>query len=368
MICVLQKIPGVHCFYSAKDIPGKNSFTRAGEPGMVEDEPIFIEIGAMIQYHGQPCGMIVANSMALANYAASLVKITYKKVRGKEPLIFGQLLSVIDSLRDQEDLGIEEDDERDRNEGNEEDCTVTATVRISGEFEIGTQYHYPLEPQTAFCIPSDDGGIDVYPATQWFDSIQYGISESLQIPHNKINVVVRRVGGAYGSKIARSALVASACALACHLLNRPVRFVMTIEAMMSICGKRYPCANKYSLQANLSTGKIRRLNNFYVEDYGYSLNEMNDDILFQAFLLSYVSNGWRYSGKRLTTPTNISNWCRAPGTTESIAMVETIIEHIAHTIKMDPVRVRFNNLSDEDPWKSTLQNIVEDVGNDLIRN
>lgn len=69
---------------------------------MVEDEVIFIDIGAMIQYYGQPCGMIVANSMSLANYAATLVKITYKKVRGKEPLVFGQLLSVIDKLRDQE--------------------------------------------------------------------------------------------------------------------------------------------------------------------------------------------------------------------------------------------------------------------------
>lgn len=46
--------------------------------------------------------MILANSMALANYAATQVKITYKKIRGKEPLVTGQLLSVIDSLRDKE--------------------------------------------------------------------------------------------------------------------------------------------------------------------------------------------------------------------------------------------------------------------------
>lgn len=99
----------MHCFYSARDIPGKNTFTRDGLPGIVEEEAIFVEIGAMIQYHGQPCGIIVANSMALANYAATLVKITYKKVRGKEPLKFGQLLSIIDSLRDEQNSGLEED-------------------------------------------------------------------------------------------------------------------------------------------------------------------------------------------------------------------------------------------------------------------
>lgn len=113
------------------------------------------------------------------------------------------------------------------------------TISIDGEYEIGTQYHYPMEPQTAFCMPADDGGINVYAATQWPDGVQMAISQSLAIPHNKLNLSVRRLGGAYGSKIARSALVASACALVCFLTNRPVRFVMQIEAMMSICGKSF---------------------------------------------------------------------------------------------------------------------------------
>ncbi|XP_031619418.1 xanthine dehydrogenase-like isoform X2 [Contarinia nasturtii] len=308
---------------------------------------------------GQPCGMIVANSMALANYAASQVKITYKKIRGKEPLVTGQLLSVIDSLRDKEN-----DDGAAAAAASEEDQTVeieSDSVFISGEFEVGTQYHYPMEPQTTFAAPSDDGGLNVYTASQGLDMVQMGISQSLKIPENKINIVVKRVGGAYGSKIARSSLVACACALACYLTNRPVRFVMTIEAMMSICGKRYPCANKYELALDPKTGKIRRLTNFYIEDYGYSLNEMNDESVLQAFLLSYVSKRWKYSGKPLLTNTNISNWCRAPGSVESIAMIETIIEHIAHKLKLDPVQVRLNNLERGDVWKSTLEQILVDI-------
>lgn len=105
----------------------------------------------------------------------------------------------------------------------------------------------------------------MFTASQWIDLVQIGISQSLKMPQNKINIVVKRVGGAYGSKLARSAHVASACALACYLTNRPIRFVMTIEAMMSICGKRYSCANKYELTVDPRTGKIRRLRNFYIQ-------------------------------------------------------------------------------------------------------
>lgn len=240
--------------------------------------------------------------------------------------------------------------------------SLKALKRITGNMEIGTQYHYPMEPQSVFCFPNDDGGLDIYSATQWMDVIQLALSECLNIPENKINIRVKRLGGAYGSKISRSSLIACACALACHIINLPVRFVMTIEAMMTICGKRYPCANEYNLDVDTESGKIRRLNNFYVEDCGYSLNELNDDSVLNAFLLGYVSTRWKHNGKRLLTNTQISSWCRAPGSTESIAMIETIMEHIAHETKIDPVQVRLANMADRSLWKSIIENIIDDIG------
>lgn len=332
-------------------------------PGFLEDEQIFVDLDTKILYNGQPCGMILANSMALANYAASQVKITYKKIRGKEPLITGNLLSVIHLMKDKDTNEEPEIDEPISELGPE---SLNALKRIMGSMEIGTQYHHPMEPQTVFCLPSDDGGLDIYAATQWMDIVQIAVSECLKVPENKINMFVKRLGGAYGAKISRSSLIACACALASHITNSPVRFVLTIEAMMTICGKRYPCANEYDLDVDTTTGRIRRLNCFYIEDYGYSLNELNDESVLNAFLLSYVSTKWKYGGKRLLTNTQISSWCRAPGTTESIAMIETIMEHIAHETKIDPVQVRLANMADRSLWKSMLENIIDDIGENWI--
>lgn len=115
------------------------------------------------------------------------------------------------------------------------------------------------------------------------------------------------------------------------------------------------------MRAEKRTGKIRLFNNFYVQDNGYTLNETNDPSVLNVFLLGYMSIGWIHLGKPLLTNTNLSNWARAPGSVESIAMGETIIEHIAHKLKMDPVQVRLNNMP-QDVWKSSVESILTDIG------
>lgn len=54
---------------------------------VVETEPIFLAIDAQVQFNGQPCGLIVAKTMALANLAATKVEITYEKMEIHRPII-----------------------------------------------------------------------------------------------------------------------------------------------------------------------------------------------------------------------------------------------------------------------------------------
>lgn len=85
--CNIQKIPGVVAFFSAKDIPGDNSFTspKAGFPEIVEMEAIFVELDTEIAFYGQPCGVIVANTMALAHSAAAHIEIMYEQTQQQQP-------------------------------------------------------------------------------------------------------------------------------------------------------------------------------------------------------------------------------------------------------------------------------------------
>lgn len=245
---------------------------------------------------------------------------------------------------------------------NPDPANIEALATIRGSFQIGSQYHYTMETQTTFCVPSDDGGIDVHSATQWIDFTQAAIAETLKIPQNFINMVVRRLGGGYGAKISRGTQIACASALACHLTRRPVRFVMTIESNMMVCGKRFACKNDYTTIVDSLSGKIREMTNEFVQDSGYTLNEALIPITGEAFQNCYGPNPrWLIKPSVAKTDAPSHTWCRAPNHCEGIAMIENIMEHIARDIRKDPADVRLANIRDDNPTKKIYLEFLKGV-------
>lgn len=207
---------------------------NAGLIGIEENEEIFLSLNSEVLYFGQPCGIIVANTMALANLAAKKVEIQYEKIENPKPIV-SSLSHWIEQNRSK---SIENTTVFKFSPTKSRDShLIGAKKNIKGDASVGGQYHYTLEPQTTFCTPNEDGGVNVYSASQYIDLIQIAIAKNLNLPQSKIFASVKHMGGAYGAKISRPAQVACACALACHLLRSPVRFVLTMESNMTTVGK-----------------------------------------------------------------------------------------------------------------------------------
>lgn len=237
---------------------------------------------------------------------------------------------------------------------------VNQVRRITGRFEMDGQYHYTMETQTCLTVPIEDG-IDVFSATQWIDVTQIAIASCLNIPNNQVNMNVRRLGGAYGAKISRCNPVACASALAAHLLNRPVRFVMSLEANMTALGKRYGCISDYEVEVD-ENGLILKMQNNYVQDYGCSLNEGVVSHSGEFFKNCYSTKGWVINGKEAITDAASNTWCRAPGTTEGVAMIEHIMDHIAYSIGKEPTEVRLTNCPKISKMRSIMSEFLTSVG------
>lgn len=67
-------LPGVRHFYAAQDIPGTNNFAAAS----TYFEQVFLPIGDKVLFHGQPVGMVLADSHKIAVDAAGKVRIMYE--------------------------------------------------------------------------------------------------------------------------------------------------------------------------------------------------------------------------------------------------------------------------------------------------
>lgn len=244
-----------------------------------------------------------------------------------------------------------------------QESNVGALSHLRGTLEMGCQYHYTMETQCTVCIPAEDGGIDVYPSSQWMDLVQVAISEALIMPQKLINIVIRRVGGSYGAKGLYSAHIASACAIACHLSRRRVRFVMSIEDNMSMYGKRYACKSDYTVAVETQSGKIKTLTNSFVEDAGCSINESLVQLAAHGFHNCYGKQpDWLVTPNVLTTDAPSNLWCRAPFHTEGIAMIETIMEHIGREIGKDASEVRLANIPSDNPMGKIYAQFLKDVG------
>lgn len=217
-----------------------------------------------------------------------------------------------------------------------------------------------METQNAVVVP-DEKEMAVYSATQWVDFTQNAIANCLNIPANRINMVVRRLGGAFGGKISRATLIACAAALGSHLTNRPVRLSMSLEANMKTIGKRSGIIGDYLVEV-AEDGRIQKLTNYYSQDMGCSMNEPLDFLTTPLVSNCYDSTGWTVNGTMVLTDAPSSTYCRSPGAVDGIAMVESIMEHIAIVTGNDPMEVRRVNMKEDNPMKSMSLDFLNQIG------
>ncbi|XP_011061244.1 PREDICTED: xanthine dehydrogenase/oxidase-like isoform X2 [Acromyrmex echinatior] len=340
-------VKGVVAFFSAKDVPGKNLCISASNRLMmlINDELLFAE--KEVLYAGQVIGVIAAETHNLANEAAKLVEVKYSETLKKKPVLtIEDSLVTKDDTRFMKSISIPAKKKGDN-----------VQHKIKGVFLTGSQYHYTMEPQSCVCIPTEDG-MDVYPTSQWMDLIQVSIANVLGVKNNSINIHIRRIGGGYGAKISRNVLFSCSCALVCHKLNRPARLIMSIEGNMQAQGKRISSRHEYEIGVD-NEGVIQYNDSKYWANAGCNFNDPHAWVLWHHFGSCYTVDSWMFNGFEVRTDLPSNTYCRAPGSTEGVAMIENIMEHIAKVIKKDPLQVRLANMNDED--KAVLESMIKDL-------
>ncbi|KAM9663655.1 LOW QUALITY PROTEIN: aldehyde oxidase 3-like [Trichechus inunguis] len=225
-------LPSVVDVVTAQDVPGDNGSKE--ERLYPQDEVVCV---------GQIICTVAADSYAHAK-ATKKVKIVCHDV---EPVI----VSLQDAIKHQSFIA----PEKKLQQGNIQEAFQSVDQIIEGEVHFGGQEHFYMETQRVLVVPkAEDKEMDVYVSSQDAAFTQEMVAYALGIPKDRINSV-KRVGGAFGGKVSKPALLAVVAAVAAKRTGHPIRFILERGDDMLITGGRHPLLGKYKI-GFMNNGKI----------------------------------------------------------------------------------------------------------------
>jgi CO/xanthine dehydrogenase Mo-binding subunit len=221
-------VPGVHAVLTYKDVPGSPVYGLEHK-----DQPVLAI--DRIRYQGEAVALVAADHPETARRAAKRIKVDY------------EVLPAITSARQ----ALEPGAPRLHPHGNllrevkirTGDPRATADVIVTGEYQVGMQDQAFLGPESGLAVPAEDGGVDLYVATQWLHADQGQVAGCLGLPPEKVRITLAGVGGAFGAREDLSMQV-HACLLALHT-GKPVKIVYGREESFFGHVHRHPATLRY---------------------------------------------------------------------------------------------------------------------------
>jgi xanthine dehydrogenase/oxidase len=211
---------------------------------------------------------------------------------------------------------------------------------------MGGQEHFYLETQSVLVVPKgEDGEIDITSSTQNPSEVQQVVAEVLGLPANRVVCRVKRMGGGFGGKETRSAVLAAPAAVASFRLQRPVRCMLDRDEDMMSTGIRHPFLARYKVGFD-STGKLTALDVNLFSNGGNTM-DLSRGIMERAVF--HIDNAYRIDNLRchgIVCRTNLpSNTAfRGFGGPQGMAVVENVMDDVATYLRLDPSAVRSLNL------------------------
>lgn len=170
----------------------------------IQDTPV-LAVGR-VRHHGEPVALVAADHPETARRAAAKIRVEYREL----PVIHDEETA---TREDAAPLHPGRDDHHAGHvphpnivhrqpvlRGDVEAAAARADVVVSGEYEVGMQDQAFLGPESGLAVPAEDGGVDLYVATQWLHSDLRQIAPVLGLPEEKVRMTLSGVGGAFGGR------------------------------------------------------------------------------------------------------------------------------------------------------------------------
>ncbi|CAL1597686.1 unnamed protein product [Knipowitschia caucasica] len=322
------QMPGVVDVITAEDIPGKKVRTDFGY-----DEDILAQNQVLCV--GQMVCAVVADTKAHAKRGAAVVRVQYEDL--PDPIF---------TIEEAIERASFYEPRRSLERGNVTEAFRSVDHIYEGGIRLGGQEHFYMETQSTLVVPlGEEQEFHLYVSTQWPTSTQVAVAETLSIPSNRVVCHVKRLGGAFGGKVTKTAILTSIAAVAAWKTNRAVRCVLERGDDMLITGGRHPVVAKYKV-GFMNDGRIIAADLEYFANAGFSVDE---SLTVVEKMIVQMDNAYniphlRGSGAACRTNLRSNTAFRGFGVPQSCMVMENMVTDVAMALAMPADKVRELNM------------------------
>ncbi|MGW0857866.1 xanthine dehydrogenase subunit D [Streptomyces sp. NPDC002690] len=215
--------PGVYAVLTWDDLPAavKNYGLE------IKDTPALAH--GRVRHHGEPVALVAADHPETARRAAAKIRVDYAElpvVTDEASATAPDAVLLHEGRDDHHSAHVPHPNVVHRQpvvRGDAAAAAARADVIVRGSYVFGMQDQAFLGPESGLAVPAEDGGVDLYVATQWLHSDRGQMAPVLGLPEEKIRMTLSGVGGAFGGREDLSMQI-HACLLALRT-GRPVKMV-----------------------------------------------------------------------------------------------------------------------------------------------
>ncbi|MFI2302698.1 xanthine dehydrogenase subunit D [Actinacidiphila glaucinigra] len=331
--------PGVYAVLTYDDLP-----TDVRHYGLeIQDTPVLAH--GRVRHHGEPVALVAADHPETARRAAARIEVEYREL----PVVVDEATATAPGAP------LLHEDRTDHHSGHVPHPNIVhrqpivrgdadaaarrADVIVTGDYEVGMQDQAFLGPESGLAVPAEDGGVDLYVATQWLHADLRQIAPVLGLPEEKVRMTLSGVGGAFGGREDLSMQI-HACLLALRT-GRPVK--MVYNRFESFFGHvhRHPATLHYEHGATRD-GKITHMRCRIVLDGG-AYASSSPAVVGNASSLGagpYVIDDVDIEALALYTNNPPCGAMRGFGAVQACFAYEAQMDKLAAALGMDPVEFR----------------------------
>jgi carbon-monoxide dehydrogenase large subunit len=301
------------------------------------------------RYVGQGVAAVVAESRAIAEDAADLVKVEYELLA---PVVDPEVAMEPDAEVVHERVGSNVAMDRNLVFGDVERDFAEADIVVKDRLRWRRSNAQPLE--TVGAVASFDPGtgmMTIHTNTLNMSQYMFMFANTLKVASNKLDIRPYPAGGSFGSKFAALKTGAIAGMLS-RLVGRPVKFMEDRVDNIVNCDYHGSDRIYYAELAATNDGTMKSLRLKVIDDYGAY---MHYGLGTHGNALAQVVGPYRIDSVQYHVQAILTNKCqqgpyRGFGSEVNNWMLERMVDLLAKELEMDPVEIRRKNFIQPDQF------------------